>query len=253
MVRKKPDETPPPGAALWYVTYGDFMSLVLAFFVLLASFSTIQESGYHKAVGSLQSSMGLLANNKAAALIGRLPTPVSSFFHARQNEADKEPLNPAQKQLDNLAKQIKSVAVEMELTNLLSVTVNGNKMVVRLPEALLFKSGEAPVKKDKKTKALLIKLSELFQKVPFPFSIEGHTDNELVAGTEYQSNWELSSARALSVLHYFVETGIPPVRMQAIAHGEFRPCFTNDTLHGKKMNRRVEIQVDVTQQSKEGV
>ncbi|MBN2144227.1 MAG: OmpA family protein, partial [Candidatus Aureabacteria bacterium] len=202
---------------------------------------------------SLQSSLGLLANNKAAALINKLPTPVAALFHSKQGKPFTEPKNPNQKYLENLAKKIKSIAVEMEITNLLTASVNGNKMAVNLPESLLFKSGNSLLKKDKKTTILLDKLVELFQKVPFPMSIEGHTDNELIATTRYQSNWELSSDRALSVLHYFVEAGISPKRIQAVAHGEFKPRTTNETLHGKKMNRRVEIQVDVTQPTEEGV
>ena len=88
----------------------------------------------------------------------------------------------------------------------------------------------------------LNKLAALIQKVPYPVRVEGHTDNVPIRTVRFPSNWELSIARAVSVVKYFAESGkINPQRLSAVGYGETRPLMPNDSTTNRARNRRVEI------------
>ena len=115
-------------------------------------------------------------------------------------------------------------------------------LVITVVGDLLFDSGKAKIKKegfpilDKVASILGQELAE------YNVGIEGHTDNTPIKHSKWKSNWELSTSRALSVLHYMsTERGINPERLSAIGYGEYRPVSTNDTKEGRHLNRRVEI------------
>ncbi|MFH1655358.1 MAG: OmpA family protein [Candidatus Omnitrophota bacterium] len=115
-------------------------------------------------------------------------------------------------------------------------------LVITFVAEVLFDSGKAKIR----TKAYptLDKVARVLEEeVPnMEIGVEGHTDNQPIKFSGWKSNWELSSARAMSVLHYLVdERGITPERVSAIGHGEFKPLTSNDTKEGKQLNRRVEI------------
>jgi chemotaxis protein MotB len=135
---------------------------------------------------------------------------------------------------DRLSQEIKDKQVKLEMLEKgLVITVVGD---------LLFDSGKAKIRPqaypllDKVARVLKEEASE------FNIGIEGHTDNQPIKVSGWRSNWELSSARALSVLHYLVnEKGISPERLSAIGYGEYQPVTFNDTKDGRQLNRRVEI------------
>jgi chemotaxis protein MotB len=111
---------------------------------------------------------------------------------------------------------------------------------------LLFEEGNDVLKRDAATEKLLQKVIVLTENLPYSLSIEGHTDDTPISNLEFGSNWELSSNRAIAVLEYFVGQGVVPERLQAVGHGSFKPYASNQTLRGRKLNRRVEINLDVT-------
>jgi chemotaxis protein MotB len=115
-------------------------------------------------------------------------------------------------------------------------------LVITVVGDLLFDSGKAKIRPE--AYSLLTKVSEVLKDnmAQFNIGIEGHTDNVPIKQSSWKSNWELSTARALSVLHYLAsEQGIQPERLSAIGYGEYRPVVSNDTKDGRKQNRRVEI------------
>jgi chemotaxis protein MotB len=115
-------------------------------------------------------------------------------------------------------------------------------LVITFLTDVLFDPGKATIKSD--TFATLNKIAQVLQQtVPdLKVGIEGHTDNQPIKYSGWKSNWELASARALSVLHYLVDTdGISPERISAIGYGEFQPVASNDTEEGRRLNRRVEV------------
>jgi chemotaxis protein MotB len=135
---------------------------------------------------------------------------------------------------DNLKQEIKDKQVRLQMMERgLVITVVGD---------VLFDSGKAKVRSE--AYPILDKIyNVLVEDVPtLSVGIEGHTDNEPIKLSGWKSNWELSTARSLSVLHYMVdEKGIAPERVSAIGYGEYRPVASNDTKEGRHSNRRVEL------------
>ena len=122
-----------------------------------------------------------------------------------------------------------------------SIGLSDRGLVVTFLAEVLFDSGKAKIRSeahnvmDKVTKLINEKASDR------NLAIEGYTDNEPIKKSGWKSNWELSTARATSVLHYLEERGIEPNKLQATGYGEYRPVASNDTAEGRQKNRRVEI------------
>ena len=125
-----------------------------------------------------------------------------------------------------------------------SVGLDERGLVITFLAEILFDSGKAKVRPE--AQPVLDKLAKVLQEelVEQPIGIEGHTDNDPIKHSGWKSNWELSTARATSVLHYLVdERKLAPTRVSAIGYGEYRPVASNDAPEGKQKNRRVEVVV----------
>lgn len=122
-----------------------------------------------------------------------------------------------------------------------SVAMSDRGLVVTFVSEVLFDSGMAKIRSD--AHKVLDKVAVVLkgQVADKNIAIEGHTDNEPIKKSGWKSNWELSTARATSVLHYLEGKGIKPARLQATGYGEYRPVASNDTVEGRQKNRRVEI------------
>jgi chemotaxis protein MotB len=134
----------------------------------------------------------------------------------------------------SLSKEIQDKQVTLEMAE--------KGLVVTFLSEILFDSGKAKIKKE--AMPSLDKVVDVVKNVVpgLNIGIEGHTDNQPIKRSGWKSNWELSTARATSVIHYFInEKGIAPQRLAAIGYGEFRPVASNDTPEGRRKNRRVEI------------
>jgi chemotaxis protein MotB len=149
---------------------------------------------------------------------------------------------------ERLAKEINDKQVLLELAG-------GRGLVITMANDILFDSGKAKLKS--KSHAVLKKVAAVIkEKLPESnIGVEGHTDNVPIKYSGWKSNWELSTARATSVLHYLIdECGMRPEKLSAIGYGEFKPIASNDTKEGRGRNRRVEIIIlprEVTKQSYE--
>ncbi|MBU4078207.1 OmpA family protein [Patescibacteria group bacterium] len=144
-------------------------------------------------------------------------------------------LNQAKRLLENtLSKEIQDKQVKLEMM--------GKGLVITVLGDVLFDSGKAKVRSE--SFSILDKVATVLKEnVPkLNVGIEGHTDNLPIKFSGWRSNWELSTARALSVLHYLVEEkNISPERVSAIGYGEYTPVASNSTKEGRQLNRRVEI------------
>lgn len=124
----------------------------------------------------------------------------------------------------------------------LKVSIREGRMLVELATDILFRSGSATLSKD--GKVAITEVSGLLKSIPDrKFQVEGHTDNVPTNGAGYKTNWELASARALTVLKAMTESGMPPERISAASFGETKPARANDTPENKASNRRIEIVV----------
>ncbi|MCK5583173.1 MAG: OmpA family protein, partial [Elusimicrobiales bacterium] len=122
------------------------------------------------------------------------------------------------------------------------VEISSNKININFSEPVLFASGSDRLKKS--SFRHLNKLAKVLIDLPNPIQIEGHTDKSPVGKhSPFKSNWELSSARAFSVLKYFVKRGVAPEKLSAVGYGEFKPLKSNDMPEGRSANRRIEINI----------
>ena len=121
-----------------------------------------------------------------------------------------------------------------------SVDISRGRMVIQLPQDILFASGSANIGTEGRTTLMEVGrvLGELDDR---QFQVEGHTDDVPISTEQFPSNWELSSARALSVVSLLVQAGVPPENLSGAGYGEFQPVATNDDAAGRRLNRRIEI------------
>jgi chemotaxis protein MotB len=122
----------------------------------------------------------------------------------------------------------------------LSVSIQRGRMVINLPQDILFQSGSATLGSEGRQTLSEVGtvLAELGDRT---FQVEGHADNVPISTEQFPSNWELSAARALSVLHLLVREGVPPESLSGAGYGEFQPVADNDSSDGRRLNRRIEI------------
>ncbi len=161
--------------------------------------------------------------------------------------SDIEKIQELKKKLSGLelAKALLEEKLKKEIKNKeISITMEKKKLVITMLAKILFDPGKAKLKKS--ALEVLNKVSQILKEDVSDRYIEirGHTDNQPIKYSGWKSNWELSCARALSVLHYLTEErGINPQRINAACFGEYRPIASNETKEGKRLNRRVEIVV----------
>lgn len=134
---------------------------------------------------------------------------------------------------ERLAKEIADKQVRLEMAE--------KGLVITFVAEVLFDSGKAQLRKE--SYPILDKVVSILKKeaVKNDIGVEGHTDNEPIKYSPWKSNWELSTQRALSVVHYLQDSGVAPTRLSARGYGEYQPVASNDTKEGRQLNRRVEI------------
>ncbi|MDO8661960.1 MAG: OmpA family protein [Candidatus Omnitrophota bacterium] len=168
-----------------------------------------------------------------------------TFIFQSGRRSDKQKIDELSQQLDDLAqaKKLLEDRLGKEISdNEVKLQMMEKGLVITVVGDLLFDSGKAKIKPG--AYPLLDKVAAVLKDnmASFNVGIEGYTDNVPIQHSKWKSNWELSSARSLSVLHYLVnKEGVSPERLSAIGFGEFRPVASNDTKEGRKQNRRVEI------------
>jgi len=168
-----------------------------------------------------------------------------TFIFQSGRRSDQEKINELAQQLDDLAqaKKLLEEKLGQEINdNQVKLQMMEKGLVITVVGDLLFDSGKAKIRRE--AYPLLDKVAGVLEDniANFNVGIEGYTDNVPIKHSKWKSNWELSSARSLSVLHYLVnKKGISPERLSAIGFGEYRPVASNDTKEGRKLNRRVEI------------
>jgi len=217
----------------WLATFGDLMSLLLCFFVLLLSMSTMDAKKIAEAVGSLAGSMGVMDGGTIVKTTKEKGSPTS------QSPTDA----------NNMDKQISQAIAEFKE---LSQNANGNAIsleegeegfLIHLPADITFKSGSAELANE--DSVLFLKRLALIIKTLDPevqVQVRGYTDNVPPPKTSpFQDNWELSAARAITVVKELIKDRVKPTRLSAAAYGEFHPIATNATPTGRAKNRRVDI------------
>lgn len=252
----------------WAIPYGDLITLLLAFFVVMYAISSINEGKFRVLSDSLQAAfrgtprtldpvqVGQKTRGSGAdiamtivqqSMIDGQPRKMLEAIPIKDDPGGSpSPYQPKALAEHPIAKQLAHVADELEHAlrslidaNLVTVRRHEFWLEVEVKTDILFASGEANLS-DKAIPALDA-LASTLSKYPNPLRVEGHTDNRPINTRYYPSNWELSAARAASVVHRFARAGLSPDRLSVIGFGEYRPAQSNDTVTGRDANRRVVI------------
>ena len=262
---KKREEEPPKGAPAWQATFADLMNLLLCFFVLLFSMSTIDAQKFELIAASFSDTFsifsaggsslgeGMLINNGVSQL-SQLDSFMTTMGKANesQDEADYESeYTDAYEQMqeemleenEQLAEMIEEAVEEQNLKGDIDVDFTSQYVELTLNGALLFDSGSAQLKSEAGT--LMDKVGVILQKYSDgTIEVEGHTDNVPIHTSQFKDNNELSSARALTVFEYLIgHTNLDPATVKHSGRGEYIPVADNSTAEGRAKNRRVEIKI----------
>lgn len=255
---KKRQEDPPKGLAPWMATFSDLMNLLLCFFVLLFSMSTVDVEKFEQLAASLSSSFSILPNGASAigdgvlvsngvSQLNELAEYVNNMgYESEEQEQDDAIQEVKQEQLaetEKIAEQIEEQVGKNNIAEQVEVEFNGQYVALTLNGALLFDSGSAEVKEE--SKPVLDKVAMILTKYnDHTIEIEGHTDNVPIHTAEFKDNNELSSFRALSVFNYLLEVSdLDPATLKHSGRGEYVPVADNATAEGRMRNRRVEIKI----------
>ncbi len=229
----------------WLVSYADFITLLFAFFVVMYALSSINEGKYRVLSDSLISAFQESPrSDRLIQMGGRSPEPFEGSgrpIGKSVPQPPREAVEPRQAadRMKRVAKNVLDAMQPLIQDGQVRVTQSPRGVTVEISASILFRSAEA-VLQPQSTEALAA-VARVLAGVDNPIQVEGHTDNIPINVPGFPSNWELSSARAGSVVRLFVERGVPAERMVAVGYADNRPIDTNATAEGRSRNRRVNV------------
>lgn len=193
----------------WLTTFADMMTLLMTFFVLLFSMSTID------------------------------PVKLQQFGESLGTEEGST--RPSEKlvSLSEISRDIQQVIVQEELGSMVQVSMTSRGVTMGIASDLAFGVGSADL--SGQIQDFLSRLIPTMQQATYNIAVEGHTDNVPIRSPRFPSNWELSASRASAVIRFLVEEGVAADKLRAIGYGDTRPKASNDTEAGRSKNRRVDI------------
>ena len=252
-MRKSKKEDGGNKGANWMDTYGDMVTLLLTFFVLLYSFSTVDANKWRHLVSALNGSAGVLEQEEH--VFQREPNDNNVLEPDSMDTSSTDALEDGgydsylteQQNVQTLYESIKEYIEINGLDQDIIVNKNNLEILVRFSNNVLFASGEAVMGESAET--ILSEIANMmepcYQMIKM-IRIEGHTDNVPISTSKFPTNWELSTARAVCVLRYMITThGFPKDKISAVGYGEEHPVADNNSEGGRKMNRRVDFVISV--------
>jgi chemotaxis protein MotB len=239
----------------WLASYADAMTLLLAFFIMMFAFALIDEGKFFDFKVGVVAALGVpdpLTDNTASILgQGTGNFPEVGFVPVTPTDAQEQSIEELTEQLsaagevtagnaDDLAELLRQKFELAGASEFVDVGVDERGVFIRFADHVLFDSNEADL--DEAGLGVLTASAEVLATISNPLEIEGHTDNQPTSGRVWPSNWELSGARASSVVRWLIDPGgLPDVRLTAIGKADTKPVATNNTAEGRARNRRVEI------------
>ncbi|HZP05503.1 MAG TPA: flagellar motor protein MotB [Terracidiphilus sp.] len=231
----------------WLVSYADFITLMFAFFVVLYASATANEKKQAQISDSINAAFRALGVFPSAA---RKPAPAASLTGTDKPALPvnivmgEDVLAPARVQddLERIRRELTQMLSNQVAGHTVSIQMGRDGLVISLREAGFFASGSAAPKPE--TLSTLRQIATSLAGSPYEIRIEGHTDNVPIHTAEFDSNWELSAARATRIARVFLDQQlIAPERISAAGYAEFHPVASNDTAEGRAQNRRVDLVV----------
>lgn len=244
---KQKHEKHAPNHERWLVSYADFITLMFAIFVVMYASSKAdlkKQAAVAQAINSAFQSLGLFQspekeqNKAAAALATSQDAPVSpmNVVMGEQMMASSE----VREDLERIKKHLERLLSNQIARHVVAIRIGRDGLVISLREAGFYESGSAaPQPESVRT---LDEIAEALRTTPYDIRIEGHTDNVPIHNGQFDSNWELSTARATRLARMFIVAHhYAPARLSASGYAEFHPVASNDSADGRSQNRRVDI------------
>ena len=229
MLKKRSTETNNETGGGWEIVYTGFILILLCFFIMLSSFATMEKSKIAQFVRSFVDAVSVLPSG-------------SGFEENKEIVAPSTEIVDLQDELAKIHKELQKYQTggNPSLKSLIEIETTREGIVLRLADNALFEIGSARIAAD--ARPLLDEIGSILMKTRLSVRIEGHTDDLPISTIEFPSNWELSTARAVTVLRYLLtECSVPAKRLSAAGYGQFQPLVSNQTEENRTKNRRVEI------------
>ena len=248
------------GVPAWVMTFADLMTLLMCFFVLLLAFSEMDVAKFKQLSGSMKEAFGVQAEvevrtiPKGTSVVAKEFSPGSPDPTAL-NQVRQFTIDSNRNTLDALDRELKEIEETREHARRLrlalqeeikegsvSIETEGMKVIVHITENASFESGYADVRKE--FLPALEKISRMIDNDSGEITISGHTDNVPISNERFRSNWDLSTSRAVSVAHEFMQMSpLDPKKITVTGHADTRPAAPNDTAENRARNRRVDIAI----------
>ncbi|GFZ82545.1 hypothetical protein GCM10010978_24130 [Compostibacillus humi] len=260
MKRRQRRQVKSSGSPKWMVTYSDMVTLILVFFILLFSMSQIDQHRFQAISESFQNRM--IFDFFPSSVPMEYPSDSSSTGGNNGGDSDGIPMTNNEAadpsgnaeeeegtaQHSSLEDNVQSFLDENDLNGIISTNRTEEGVSLVLQDSILFATGEAEILES--AEGFLNKVGEFLQGIPNRVRVEGHTDSRPIYNYRYPSNWELSGARASSVIRYLIDNfAIDSQRFTSVGYAETRPVASNTSEENMQKNRRVEI---VILETKEG-
>lgn len=214
----------PSNQGSWLTTYSDMVTLLLAFFVLLFAFSSVDVTKFQAILSAFQRSIGVLDGGMTISGDDLLPFQSSEL---------------GLQQLQGLYHEL-SEFIEGEELSGVHLQMDERGLTIRFADQVFFDLGKAVLKPE--AIEILSKVAPTLRQLPNPLRVEGHTDDLPIRTSQFPSNWELSVHRATNVVRYLIEEeGLDPKKLSAAGYSEYRPLVPNDSNVNRGLNRRVDI------------
>lgn len=230
----------------WLVSYADFITLLFAFFVVMYAISSVNEGKYKvlsdslvNAFKNVPTSADQQANNQL--LIGAAPKQIAMPTPSDSGQKRDPKAEEQARKMQGMANNVKQSLGAFIDQGKVRVTQSKRGIAIEINDSILFDPARAELQTP--SVEMLRAVADMVKGTDNLIQIEGHTDNQPIRSGLYPSNWELSSARASSVVRLFIDSGIAPQRMVVIGYGEQRPVESNDGLEGRARNRRVTLNI----------
>jgi chemotaxis protein MotB len=249
----------------WAIPYGDLVTLLFALFTVMYAMSSVNEGKFRVLSDSMIAAFNGAPKSMRPVNIGEkepgkggekelsgiTPTVLIKINELKSTDGRLTPRDPTRTEtksstdlpgaLIRMQRQVQDAMQSLIDAKLVTVRRENMWLEIEINADILFPSGAgefAPV-----AEPVLDKLAEVLKPFPNPIRVEGHTDDRPIKTAAFPSNWELSAARAASVVHQFTRQGIDPLRLEIVGFGEFHPRQPNDTVEGRNANRRVVVLV----------
>ncbi|MBM7567484.1 flagellar motor protein MotB [Paenibacillus sacheonensis] len=249
--RHKKEEHEEHADETWLIPYADLLTLLLALFIVLYAMSSTDSKKFQdmsKAFNvAFNSGMGVLTESSVIARDNMMQNANSPKRYEDTKDMSKEQREALKKQeqedLEKLKKQVDQYINTNGLTTQLDTKLNQSQLTITISDSSLFAPGSARVKPE--SRKLAVAISNMLTKYSdYEVIVSGHTDNVPINNAEFESNWELSSMRAIRFMNIVLDNKkLNPKNFSNIGYGEYHPIAGNDTAAGRSKNRRVEVSI----------